>query len=370
MAELYIGLMSGTSADGVDAVLASHEHDAATTLAHAHIPFEETLRAQIVSLMRSGADEIERMGLVSVALAQVYANAVHTILESATIAALQVRAIGAHGQTLRHRPERGFTLQLNHPALLARLTGIDVVADFRSADVAAGGQGAPLVPAFHENVFASVSERRAIVNIGGISNVSLLLPGVATRGWDCGPGNTLLDLWCSTHIGTHYDRDGEWAESGEVNHSLLALLRSDPYFAQAAPKSTGRERFNMTWLTARLVQLDGEVVPQHVQRTLLELTATTIADGLQAAKPERVFVCGGGARNGALMRALQSHMPWARVESTLALGYPVDQVEALAFAWLAKRYVDRQVGNSCAVTGARHPAILGALYPAPPATKA
>ena len=364
MAEIYIGLMSGTSADGVDAVLASFEHRAATTLEHAHVPFDAALRAQIVALMHSGPDEIERLGTLSVALAQIYAKAVDAVLIAAGMSANSVRAIGAHGQTIRHRPESGFTLQLNHPALLARLTAIDVVADFRSADVAAGGQGAPLVPAFHEDVFASTNEGRAIVNIGGIANVSLVVPGVPTRGWDCGPGNTLLDLWCAKHRGAAYDNDGEWAASGEVSPALLALLKSDPYFAQTGPKSTGRERFNMAWLTHHLAKLSEELSPQNIQRTLLELTAIAIADALHETKPERVLVCGGGARNSTLMRALQSHMKWARVETTLALGCPVDQVEALAFAWLAQRYLLRQAGNSCAVTGAKYLAVLGALYPA------
>jgi anhydro-N-acetylmuramic acid kinase len=361
MTERYIGLMSGTSVDGVDGVLAAIDGERVQALAHVHVPFADSLQRELTTLMQGGANEIERMGDASVALANTYAQCVDALLQKANLSAAHVRAIGAHGQTIRHRPERGFTLQLNHPALLGARTGIDVVADFRSADVAHGGQGAPLVPAFHEAVFAHASERRVIVNIGGIANVSVLNPSAPTRGWDTGPGNTLLDAWCAEHTGARYDADGAWGAGGTVHVPLLDALLREPYFSQTPPKSTGRETFHLPWLHSHLANFSN-VNPQDVQATLVALTAQTIADAAHASAPARVFVCGGGARNGALMRALATALAPARVDATDALGCPVDQVEALAFAWLAKRCVHGQAGNQPATTGARAHAVLGAVY--------
>ena len=355
--ERYIGLMSGTSVDGVDAVLADFADGRVRTLGHMHVPFAPALRAALQGLMQSGADEIERAGDASVALARVYADAVQALLAKAGLGAHDVAAIGAHGQTIRHRPERGFTWQLNQPALLAELTGIAVVADVRSRDVAAGGQGAPLVPAFHAAVFQG-DEARAVVNIGGIANVTLLPAKGApepVRGFDTGPGNTLLDAWCERQTGCAYDEGGRWAASGRVDASLLDILLADPYFLQPGPKSTGRERFHLAWLDAALARQRTAMAPEDVQATLTALTARTIA---QAVGDWPLFVCGGGVFNAALMRQL----PKAR--STAVLGVDPMQVEALAFAWLARQCFASEAGNLPAVTGAAGPRVLGAVYPA------
>ncbi len=273
-----------------------------------------------------------------------------------------MRAIGAHGQTVRHRPELGYTLQLIDGALLAELTGADVVCDFRSADVAAGGQGAPLVPAFHAGAFAHPSRRRAIVNLGGIANLTLLAPGEAVRGFDSGPGNVLLDGWCESNTGERFDRDGQWAAGGRPDAQLLAALLAEPYFARAAPKSTGRDLFNMEWLGRALAR---PARAQDVQATLVELTARTIADAARGFCAEEVFLCGGGAGNGTLVARIAALLAPARVSTTGELGLDPQAVEAAAFAWLASRRVAGLPGNLPAVTGARGPRLLGALYGAP-----
>ena len=352
----YIGLMSGTSVDGVDAVLADFANDRVQTLAHAHLPFPPALREALQGLMQSGADEIERAGDASVALARVYADAVVAVLAKAGLQAKDVAAIGAHGQTIRHRPERGFTTQLNAPAHLSELTGIAVVADFRSRDVAAGGQGAPLVPAFHAAVFRG-PEPRAVVNIGGIANVTLLpAMGVTepVRGFDTGPGNTLLDAWCERHTGKSFDAGGAWSASGAICELLVSLLLAEPYFALTAPKSTGRELFNLAWLDTHLKSFSS-VSTVDVQASLVALTARSIASAV-AGRP--CYVCGGGVLNAALMRALP------QAQSTSALGIDPMQVEALAFAWLARQCFASAPGNVPEVTGAKGPRILGAVYPA------
>ena len=356
----YIGLMSGTSVDGVDAVVADFSDDKVRTIGHVHAPFAPSLRAQLQALMQSGADEIERAGDASVLLAHAYADAVVQLLKKANLAAKDIAAIGAHGQTIRHRPERGFTKQLNAPAHLAELTGIAVVADFRSRDVAAGGQGAPVVPAFHAAVFQG-EEARAVVNIGGIANVTLLpARGSAdsVRGFDTGPGNTLLDAWCERHTGKAFDESGVWAASGRVDAALLTRLMADPYFAQPAPKSTGRERFNAAWLDALLAAEGRSLAAVDVQATLVALTAMTINLTLTAHGVASCYVCGGGVFNGALLRGILG------AQSTAALGVAPMQVEALAFAWLARQCFMSAPGNVPAVTGARGLRILGAVYPA------
>ncbi len=360
LTERYIGLMSGTSVDGVDAVVADFSDDKVRTLGHVHLPFAPDLRAQLQALMQSGADEIERAGDASVALARAYADAVAQLLAKTNLAAKDIAAIGAHGQTIRHRPERGFTTQLNAPAHLSELTGIAVVADFRSRDVAAGGQGAPLVPAFHAAVFQGDAPR-AVVNIGGIANVTLL-PGKGStksvRGFDTGPGNTLLDAWCERHTGKPFDESGAWSANGRVDASLLTRLLADPYFAQPAPKSTGREHFNAAWLDAMLAADGRALAAVDVQATLVALTAKSINDALRAHAVARCFVCGGGVFNGPLLRALLG------AQSTAALGIDPMQVEALAFAWLARQCFMSAPGNVPAVTGAKGPRVLGAVYPA------
>ncbi len=360
LTDRYIGLMSGTSVDGVDAVLADFADGQVKTLAHVHEAFAPALRGQLQALMASGTDEIERAGDASVALAKVYAEATAALLRKTGLKATDVAAIGAHGQTVRHRPERGFTLQINQPALLAELTGISVVADFRSRDVAAGGQGAPLVPAFHAAVFQG-DKPRAVVNIGGIANVTLLPAKGSSepvRGFDTGPGNTLLDAWCERHTGKPFDEGGVWGASGRIDVALLTRMLGEPYFAQAAPKSTGRERFNVAWLEAMLAGQGHALDAVDVQATLVALTARTIADTLHQTGIDECFVCGGGGFNAALMRALPG------AQSTAVLGVDPMHVEALAFAWLARQCFASAPGNVPAVTGAKGPRILGAVYPA------
>jgi len=364
---LYIGLMSGTSVDGVDGVLARlGDGQPPQVLASASLPMPTDLRQELLALNLSGEDELARGALAANALARLYAQAVSDLLREAGVTARDVAAIGAHGQTVRHRPDSGYTVQLNAPALLAELSGIDVVADFRSRDVAAGGQGAPLVPPFHAAIFGA-PEGRDVLNLGGIANVTLLEPGKSPRGFDTGPANVFLDGWCQRHLGAPYDADGRWAASGQVLAPLLELLiASEPWFALPPPKSTGRDLFNMQWLDSRLAEFDGpRPAPQDVQATLQRLTARTVANAIDAAAAgtREVFVCGGGARNPGLMREL-AYCLQRPVRATDALGVPAQQVEALAFAWLAQAFVARRPAGLPDVTGARGPRILGALYPA------
>lgn len=373
--ELYVGLMSGTSLDGVDGVLAAFDQAGIpTSLAHAHLPFPAPLRAELMALQQPGSDEIDREATAANQLARIYAQCVRQLvagLGSDCERAL-IRAIGVHGQTIRHRPERGYTRQTNNPALLAELTGIDVVADLRSRDIAAGGQGAPLVPAFHRAAFGSDDECRVLLNIGGIANISVLDPAQpAVTGYDTGPGNVLMDLWALQHLGQPWDDAGRWAASGQLVPQLLQAMASEPYFSIAPPKSTGRDLFHAQWLDTHLRRL-GPVSPPpvDVQRTLAELTAASIADAIaaSAANARSVFVCGGGARNPFLLSRIQAALASAgsaaRVKTTEDLGIAADQVEALAFAWLARQFMHRLPGNLPAVTGAVGPRVLGALHPA------
>jgi len=363
----YIGIMSGTSLDGVDAVLADFSKLKPVLLAHQHLDFDPKLRAELLALNRCIDNELERAALAANQLVQRYAQAVQALLVQSGKPATEIAAIGCHGQTVRHRPELGFTLQLNNAALLAELSGVAVVADFRSRDIAAGGQGAPLVPAFHAALFQHPSIHRVIVNIGGIANLTNLPSNGNINGFDCGPGNMLLDAWCMTHRGTAYDAEGAWAASGEVIPSLLDACLQEPYFQQPPPKSTGRDLFNMAWLQRYLLT---EYAPQDVQATLLKLTVHSIEQAIQGncAGAQEIYVCGGGARNNALMNSLRhAYAKTATpVALTDALGVAAEQVEALAFAWLARQAVRREAGNLPAVTGARHACILGAIYPAQP----
>ncbi|HEY2928197.1 anhydro-N-acetylmuramic acid kinase [Piscinibacter sp.] len=376
MPTLYIGLMSGTSLDGVDGVLVDFPHGDSPPLqlrAHAHAAFAPAYAGELLALNSSGPDELHRAALCANALACVYAQVVADLLARAKLSPSEIRAIGAHGQTVRHRPGEfdgtGYTVQLNNPALLAELSGIDVVADFRSRDVAAGGQGAPLVPAFHRAVFARPSETVAVLNLGGIGNLTVLAADGSTLGFDCGPGNALMDAWCRHHTGQAFDAGGAWAAGGGVIDALLRALQAEPFFAQAPPKSTGRDRFNSGWLDARIQAVSGAanpLRPQDVQATLTELTAWAAAQATLRHAPgaARLLVCGGGALNTQLMRRLAARLGAIRVESTDAVGIPVDQVEAAAFAWLARAFVERRAGNLVEVTGAAGPRVLGALYPA------
>jgi anhydro-N-acetylmuramic acid kinase len=363
--EHFIGLMSGTSVDGVDAVLADFGAPSLRTIAAAHVAFPDSLRRELNALQRSGPDEIHRAALAANALMDCCAEAVDAVCGQAGLAARSIAAIGVHGQTVRHRPDLGYTAQLANPARLAEITGITVVADFRSRDVAAGGQGAPLVPALHAALFAAADRHRVVVNLGGIANVTDLPPGGTVRGFDTGPGNTLLDAWCERHTGQPFDRDGTWGATGAVIAELLRALKADPYFALAPPKSTGRDRFHLEWLERHIALLQAQPRPVDVQRTLLALTAETIAEAIAAhcGDAREILACGGGANNPALMRELEAALGKLRLVKTSTLGVPVNQVEALAFAWLARETLARRAGNLPEVTGARGPRVLGAVYP-------
>lgn len=367
----YIGLMSGTSLDGVDGVLARVGPSHCTVAQHSSRPLAPESRAQLLDLNTAGQDELHRAALAANALALCYAEVVHELLARAGLQAGDIRAIGAHGQTVRHQPGThdgiGYTLQLNQPALLAERTGIAVVADFRSRDVAAGGQGAPLVPAFHQQVFSQPGRDVAVLNLGGIANLSLLPADGAVRGFDCGPANVLLDLWCQQHLGQPYDTDGAWARGGQALPALLRCMLAEPFLALPPPKSTGRDLFHAAWL-ARCLQAASaaDASAQDVQATLAEFTAQACARHLQRHAPqcELLIVCGGGALNGHLMARLQALLPRVSVQPSDRHGLPALQVEAAAFAWLAHQCLAGLPGNLPAVTGARGPRILGAIYPA------
>ena len=369
MAERFIGLMSGTSLDGVDGVMADFDAGRIAVLAHATAPFPSDLRAELLALNTPGENELHRAALAANRLVRVYAEVVRQLLDDTGCSATEITAIGAHGQTVRHQPGVvdgvGYTLQLNSPALLAELSGIDVVADFRSRDVAAGGQGAPLVPAFHRAVFGQVRQTLAILNVGGISNLSVLpADGGTVLGFDCGPGNALMDHWCRLHTGQPFDDGGQWAASGRVDPLLLARLRNEPFFAQPPPKSTGRDLFHPAWLDAMLS--GASLTPVDVQATLTELTASACAHDvrLHASDAIALIVCGGGALNDHLMARLAALLPKLTVCSSADRGLPPQQVEAAAFAWLARATVRREPGNLASVTGARGARVLGAIYPA------
>ena len=359
----YLGVMSGTSLDGLDIALI--EQDQHTRLIATHyLPMPAALHAELLALCSSGPDELARAALAEQRWVELAAQGIQALLAEQQLQPSDIRAIGSHGQTIRHEPARGFSIQIGNPALLAELTGISVISDFRRRDIAAGGQGAPLVPAFHEALFAT-GQRCAVLNVGGFSNLSLLQPERPVHGFDCGPGNVLLDAWIQLQRGERFDRDGAWAASGEIIPELLHALLNDPFFQTRGPKSTGRELFSLEWLQQHLAQLP-PYVPADVQATLLEMTAQSIIDSLTAAQQntETLLVCGGGAHNGALMRRLQDLLPSARVSSTAAQGVPPDWVEAMAFAWLAHCCLEQIPANRPSVTGARGLRVLGAIYPA------
>jgi anhydro-N-acetylmuramic acid kinase len=369
MADLFVGLMSGTSMDGVDGVLADFSSGGVRVLQHAGTGFDDSLRAELMALNTSGPDELHRAWLAGNGLMRAYARVVGQLLDQAGLAPAAIEAVGAHGQTVRHRPGlfdgTGYTIQLAQPALLAELTGIRVVADFRSRDVAAGGQGAPLAPAFHRAVFAHPGETVGVLNIGGISNLTVLPPDGSLQGFDCGPGNALMDAWCARHTGQPYDDDGRWAAAGRVLPDLLALLLAEPYLQLPPPKSTGRDLFNQPWLEARL-QGFAAAAPADVQATLTELTAQACADDVRRHAPElrKLVVCGGGALNGHLMRRLAALLPAASVLPSSQAGLPPLQVEAAAFAWLAMKAVRGEALDLQSTTGARGARVLGGIYPA------
>jgi anhydro-N-acetylmuramic acid kinase len=367
---LYLGLMSGTSLDGVDCVLAEVDGSGIRVQAHAQRGFDPALRQELLALNQSGSDELHRAALAANALVIVYAEAVRAALREGAVGPAEVRAIGAHGQTVRHRPGEfdghGYTLQLNNGALLAELTGIDVVCDFRSRDVAAGGQGAPLVPAFHAALFSRPGQTVAVLNLGGIANLSLLKADGTVLGFDCGPANALLDGWCEHHTGRPFDDRGAWGAGGRVLPGLLSALLAEPYLQKPPPKSTGRDLFHMGWLTPRLAAHAPAADPRDVQATLAEFSARAVMQDLERHAPDtgELLVCGGGAYNEDLLRRLSAlQRRGVPVLSTAERGLPPLQVEGAAFAWLAHAFLERQSANRVEVTGARGPRILGALYP-------
>lgn len=360
--------MSGTSLDGIDAVAVRLADDTPPELvATRRHPLPADLRDELDRLTRPGPDELRRMARADVRLGRELARAANTLLKDAGIDVDAVQAIGSHGQTLRHNPggDTPTSLQIGDPNIIAAETGIVTVADFRRGDLAAGGQGAPLVPAFHRAVFAQPGEHRAILNIGGIANLTLLPadPASPLSGFDTGPGNGLMDAWICRHRNQPYDEGGEWAASGRVHPELLAALLGEPYFREPAPKSTGRDHFHLDWAAARWPGLD-QVPPADVMATFLELTAVTIRDALLAMAPDtaRLLVCGGGVHNRQLMGRLQALLPEIAVSSTAEVGLDPDWIEAMAFAWLARQRLLGQPGNVPSVTGATRPVTLGGLY--------
>jgi anhydro-N-acetylmuramic acid kinase len=370
-ARLYVGLMSGTSMDAIDAALVSCD-DRGTQLLHSHAhPISASLRDTIHGLSHSGPDEIDRLGPLDRQLGGLFGDAAIALLADARLAPEQVCAIGSHGQTIRHRPpsaghgQNSFTLQIGDPNTIAERTGITTVADFRRRDMTAGGEGAPLAPAFHALAFGLEGHNRAIINVGGIANISLLHGCQLLAGFDCGPGNTLLDHWISRHRGERYDQGGEWGAQGRVNAELLQQLRAHPYFELAGPRSTGKEIFNLGWLDSLLASHNG-LAPQDVQATLAQFTATTITDALlkDGSNVTEAYICGGGAHNRDLIERLATLAPGVRFATTEALGINPDWVEAALFGWLASRTLDGLAGNAPVVTGAAGPRILGAIYPA------
>ena len=362
---IYVGVMSGTSLDGIDLALIEQDTESRLLATH-YVPMPDVLRQSLLALCSSGPDELVRSALAEQQWVHLVAAGLHELLAEAQLEPHAIRAIGSHGQTIRHAPRDGFSIQIGNPALLAELTGICVVGDFRRRDLAAGGEGAPLVPAFHETLFAHPKLHRAILNVGGFSNVTLLSPWQAVRGFDCGPGNVLMDLWIHQQRGLTYDAGGAWAATGTVREDLLRQLLSDDFFASQGPKSTGRERFNAHWLRDHLAVLPCVLRPEDVQATLLELTARSIADALLQAQSavDEVFVCGGGAHNLKLLERLGQLLAPCPVATTSALGVDPDWMEAMAFAWLAHCCLEGIPANRPSVTAARGLRVLGAIYPA------
>ncbi|PSJ18230.1 anhydro-N-acetylmuramic acid kinase [Nitrosomonas supralitoralis] len=364
-ATYYIGLMSGTSLDGVDVVLVDLRTTPPLLLGTHFCPYNNDLREALLSLHQSDYDELHRAAMLSNQLSYLFAEATTGLLESAGVFPEQIIAIGCHGQTIRHCPEpdKGYTIQLVNAALLAELTRITVVTDLRSRDIAAGGQGAPLVPAFHEAVFKKSDCHRVIVNIGGIANITNLDPHHFVTGFDCGPGNVLMDAWCLQHIGKIYDKNGLWAATGQVVPALLDALLADPFFAHKPPKSTGRDLFNLHWLEQKM---RGSESPENVQATLLQVTVMSISRSIHTycLGAEEIYICGGGGHNSFLMSQLTEVMQGKKVALTDRLGITIDWVEAFAFAWLAQQAILRKAGNLTGVTGAKGGRILGAIYPA------
>ena len=362
--------MSGTSMDAVDAVLVQFNGDKPRLIKHTSTPLPDSLREPLLALSRPGSNELDRLAQLDSAVARLFAKTVRSLLHKAGTTPQQIRAIGSHGQTVRHVPKgpEPYTVQLGNPNLLAELTDIVTVADFRRRDMAAGGQGAPLAPAFHAAFLRHSEEARVIVNIGGMANITVLpaSPEHLVKGFDTGPGNVLLDAWAKCHLGIPLDQNGVWGGGGQILSDLLDHCLGDPYFDLPPPKSTGREYFNLEWLEQKLLTWGKPAAPQNVQATLIRLTADTVAADIQRYAPEtkRVLICGGGVHNPPLMAALQNRLDSVPVQSTADFQIDPDYVEAVGFAWLAKRTLEGLPGNLPEVTGARGLRILGGIYPA------
>lgn len=365
--DCYIGLMSGTSADAIDAVAVDFS-TSVHLVGHHSLTLPPALRTQIHQLTIPGHDEINRTSVLDRHLGDLSAECVLALLEKINLSSTDIRAIGSHGQTIRHHPTspqtRGYTLQIGDPNIIANTTGITTIADFRRRDIAAGGQGAPLVPAFHRALFSTSEVNRVIINIGGIANITWLPTTGEVIGFDTGPGNTLMDAWIGMHLGSGYDANGDWAGSGSINQALLKSLLEHSFFTQQPPKSTGREAFNLAWLV-KILEQAGLNKPEDIQATLLELTAKTIALNIEELANDsatELFVCGGGAYNSRLMARLAALLPHYPLETTQKLGVAPEWVEAMAFAWLARQTLNRMAGNLCSVTGAEREVILGGIY--------
>lgn len=353
--------MSGTSLDGIDAALVDFNLPEPQLINQYYLPFDDALKAVILNLHQTSHDELHQMQVVGNQLARQYALTVDRLLAQTGHTPEQIYAIGCHGQTIRHCPEHRYTVQIGNAALLAELTGITVISDFRSRDIAAGGQGAPLVPAFHDKILRHPEIHRVIVNIGGISNLTNLPPDKPTSGFDCGPGNLLMDAWCFQHLGTPFDSDGAWAATGQVLTELLARMLTEPFFALPPPKSSGRDLFNLNWLKQHL---QGGESPEDVQATLLAMTCHTIATAIEKKcnGVQAIYLCGGGAHNKTLCKQLAGRLPNCSVQTTRTLGVDGDYLEAIAFAWLAQQNILGMPANLPLVTGAKHPCLLGAAY--------
>lgn len=366
----YIGVMSGTSLDGIDVVIAEFDNSHLPHIQAADTyPFTSELHNQLQQLITDGHCELQQLGQLDIHIGYQYAEHINNLLRQTGLSARDIAAIGCHGQTIFHAPDVDypFSMQIGNGNVIAEHTGITTVTDFRQRDMVLGGQGAPLVPAFHEALFRHDRQERVVVNIGGISNITVLPanPEQAVFGFDTGPGNTLMDSWVQQHQAKAYDRNGDWATTGHVDTELLDLLLSDEYFSRPIPKSTGRELFHLDWLQHYLNKANRVIAPEDVQATLLQLTATSIATNVRKYAPQSqaIFICGGGAHNDALMQALKTAFEPATVTTTDQIGLNADWVEATAFAWLARQTLHHQTGNLPAVTGASHATILGAVYP-------
>ena len=360
--ELYVGIMSGTSLDGVDAALVELSGGQVQLICTHYQAYGQPLKDALLALHYPANNELHQSLLIGNELARRYAAATLALLQKKDISPDQVRAVGCHGQTIRHRPEYGYTVQLGNAALLVELTGITAISDFRSRDIAAGGQGAPLVPAFHDKVLRHTDIHRVIVNVGGISNLTDLPPNRPATGFDCGPGNLLMDAWCMQHLGKPFDDRGTWAATGKVLPELLERMLNEAFFALPPPKSSGRDLFNMAWLQDKL---QGDERAEDVQASLLELTCSTTAQAIKehCVGVQEIYLCGGGAHNQALHDRLAAMLPDSTMQTTNVLGVDSDYLEAIAFAWLAQQTLHGQTANLPLVTGAKHPCVLGAIYP-------